>query len=162
MPTTKRSKLPKRSISRALSTSLGALPNHLGPLIPPPYTRRRSSLSELSHQTPSATLKKRDNHNNLQVCLCSTNKRSELPLILTLHFLNSDNGSHLLVHDSSEPSFTLQDVEGNAHLADDKLDGADVVRDGNDGSFLSDDVVEAVFDELGVLLTTTESEDWQG
>ena len=66
------------------------------------------------------------------------------------------------MHDSSEPNFTLQDDVGNAHLADDKLDGADVVRDGNDGSFLGDDVVEAVFDELGVLLTITESEDWQG
>ena len=113
MPTTERSELPKRSSSRTLPSSLGALPKHLGRLILPPHTRRCSSyLSELSHQAPSAMLKKRDNHDDSQVCLDRTNKRRELPLILTLHFLNSDNGSRLLVHDSSEMSFTLHNDIG--------------------------------------------------
>jgi len=140
----------------------------LFPRSPPPHTRRCSSyLSELSHQTPSAP----DNHNNnkdSQVSLGCANKRSKLPLILALHFLKSDNGSRLLVHNSSETSFTLHDDVGAAHLAaqggeeDDELDSrVDVVRDDDEGGFLGfdegDDVVEAVFDKegfFGVLLMT--------
>ena len=72
------------------------------------------------------------------------------------------------MHNSSEMICTLHNDVGNAHLAaqgreeDDELDGVDVMRDDNEGSFLGfdegDDVVEAIFHEegfLGVLLIST-------
>ena len=81
--------------------------------------------------------------------------------------LRSSSGSHLLVQDLSETSFTLHGNVGDARLAaqggeeDDELDGVDVVRDDDERGFLGfderDNVVEAVFDEegfLGVLIAT--------
>ena len=58
-------------------------------------------------------------------------------------------------------NFTLHDDVGDAHLADDELDGVDVLLADDDRGFLGDDVVEAVFHEerfLGVLFTTRKSE----
>ena len=104
---------------------------------------------------------KRDNHDNSQVCLCSTNKRSKLPLNLPLHFLKGYNGSRLLAHNISERNFTLHDDAGDTHLANNELDGVDVLPDDGERGSLGDDVVGAVFEEegyLGVLLTTTKSE----
>ena len=102
----------------------------------------------------------KNNDTNSQVGLGSTNKCGKLPLIVKFHFLKSDNGSRLLVHNSSETSFTLHDDVGNAHLAAqggeevDELDGVDIVRDDDERGFLGfdegDDVVKAVFDEGGV------------
>ena len=140
----------------------------LFPRSPPPHTRRCSSyLSELPPPTLSEPNNHTNNDKNSQVSLGSTNKRSKLPLILTFHFLKSDNSGCLLVYNSSEASFTLHNDVGNDHLAaqggeeDDELDGVNVVRDDDEGGFLGfnegDDVVEAVFDKegfLGVLFIT--------
>ena len=86
------------ALARILSIWLDLLPRS-----PPPHTRRCSSyLSELSAKHISSSPHKEDNNKNSQVSLGSADKRSELPLIFTLHFLKSDNGSRLLVHDGSE------------------------------------------------------------
>ena len=74
------------------------------------------------------------------------------------------------MHEGSEACFTLHDDVGDAHLAaqggeeNDELDGVDVVCDDDERGFFGfdegDDVVEAEFDEeglLGALLTTTVS-----
>ena len=108
-----------------------------------------------THKTPSATLKKETITTTHKLALAARTSVAGSLLILTLHFLKSDNSSRLLVHDGSETSLTFHDDVEDAHLAaqggeeDDELDGVDVVRD-DEGDFLGfnegHDVVEAVFD----------------
>ena len=62
---------------------------------------------------------------------------------------------------SAEAGFTLNDDIGHPHLAaeggeeDDKLDGVDIMSDGDERSLLGldegDDVVQTIFDEQGLL-----------
>ena len=112
-------------------------------------------LVRATHKTPSATLKKETITTTHKLALAALTSVASSLLILTLHFLKSDNSSRLLVHDVSEISLTFHDDVEDAPLAaqggeeDDELDGVDVVRD-DEGSLLGfdegDDVVEAVFD----------------
>jgi len=82
-------------------------------------------------------------------------------LVLTLHFLEGNDSSSLLVHNGTEASFALDDDVGDAHLTaqsrqeNDQLDGVYVVSDDDEGSLLGfdegDDMVQAIFDEQRLL-----------
>ena len=114
------SKLPQRGSSHTLpSRNLGVLPKHLGRLIPTKSTTPDTALLPIIMRAIHHHYQHPYNHNNKKsspVSLGSTNKRSKLPLIPTLHFLKSDSGSRLLMLDGSEACFTLHDGIGDAIL----------------------------------------------
>ena len=98
---------------------------------------------------------------NLQVGLGGADKGGELALVLTLHVLEGQNGSSLLVNDRAKTSLALDDHVRDTHLAaksgeeDDELDGVNIMRDDNQRRLLgldkSDGVVQTILDEQGLL-----------
>ena len=145
------SKLPQRGSSHTLPSNLGALPKHLGRLIPTKSTTPDTALLLIliraigQHYQLDQHPHNHNNKKSSQVSLGSTNKRSKLRLIPTLYSSKSDNGSCLLVLDGSEACFTLHDGIGDAHLGpqagkeDDELDRVDVVCDDDERGFLGFD-----------------------
>lgn len=85
----------------------------------------------------------------------------ELGLVLGADLGEGEDGSGLLVNDSSETGLALDDGVGNTHLAaeggkeDDKLDGVDIVGDEDERSLLvldkADDVVQTELGGIGLL-----------
>ena len=98
---------------------------------------------------------------DIQVGLSGADEGSEFTLVLRLNVLGSNDGSGLLVDDSTETGLALDDDVGDTHLAaesgeeDNKLDGVNIVGDDDKGSLLGLDegntVVQTVLDEEGLL-----------
>jgi len=96
-----------------------------------------------------------------EVGLGSTDDSGKLALVLTLNFLEGNNGGGLFMDHGTQARFPLHDDVRYAHLAaqsgkeDNKLDGVDIVGNDNEGGFLGFDqgnnVVKTVFDEQGFL-----------
>ena len=107
-----------------------------------------------SHVTPPRSSR------HSQVGLGSADEVGKFALVLALHVLEGNDGSRLLVHNSTETSFAFDDDVGNAHLAaqsrqeDNQLYRVNIMANDDQGSLLGfdegDDVVQAVFDEQGL------------
>ena len=90
-----------------------------------------------------------------QVSLRSRNERRKFVVILTANLLKGNNSCCLLVDDSTETSFSLDDDIRNTHLAtegrkeDHKLNRVNIMCNNDKGCLLclnqSNDVIETIF-----------------